>query len=310
MDPVTSAPQWFTDAVATAAHRGSVSVDGAQVAYRVWDLRADSGPASAGGRAPGTAPGGPGILLVHGGAAHTHWWDHIAPQLACAHRVAALDLTGHGDSDTRPHYSLAQWTDELMAVADAAGLGPRPVIVGHSMGGMVTYVAAHLHGARIGGIQVIDSPIRLRTPHEEETRGSALRRPKKVYPDAATAMEHFRLVPTQPTVLPYVMEHVARTSLGEVPGGWSWKFDPSMTGRDGNDALGAGAPSCPMAYFRAQDGIITDTVFAEMRARFGPGALVFELPRTGHHPMADQPLMLIAVIRAVLAAWDADGRLR
>lgn len=310
MDPVTSAPQWFTDAVATAADRGSVCVDGAQVAYRVWDRRPRPGSGPAGHGPPHSRAETPGILLVHGGAAHTHWWDHIAPQLACRHRVAALDLTGHGDSDTRPHYSLAQWTDELMAVADAAGLGPRPVIVGHSMGGMVTYVAAHRHGAAIGGIQVIDSPIRLRTPEEEETRGSALRRPRKVYPDVATAMEHFRLVPAQPTVLPYVMAHVARASLGEVRGGWSWKFDPSMTGRDGSDALGAGAPPCPMAYFRAQDGIITDEVFAEMRARFGPGALVFELPHTGHHPMADQPLMLVAVIRAALAAWDADGRLR
>ncbi|WP_182359230.1 alpha/beta fold hydrolase [Tomitella gaofuii] len=309
MDPVTSAPQWFTDALAARPSHGEVTVGGAQVRYRVWERHAaprHAAPRDAGPQDAAT----PGILLVHGGAAHSHWWDHIAPQLADRHRVAALDLTGHGDSETRDHYALAQWADELVAVAEAAGLGARPVVVGHSMGGMVTYVAAHRHGDRLGGIQVIDSPIRLRTPAEEETRGSALRRPKKVYPDVDTALAHFRLIPAQTVTLPYVIDHVARTSMGPVPGGWSWKFDPSMTGRDGSDLLGAGPPPCPMAYFRAQDGIIADDVFAEMRARFGPGALVFELPHTGHHPMADQPLLLVAAVRSVLAAWAADGRLR
>ncbi len=305
MAPVTqTAPQWFTDALAVPAESGRTVVDDAKVCYRVWDTR----PASPAPGTPGTPA--PGILLVHGGAAHTHWWDHIAPQLASRHRVAALDLTGHGDSDPRGHYALEQWADEVMAVAEAAQLGPRPVIVGHSMGGMVTYIAAQRHGARLGGIQVIDSPIRLRTPAEEETRGTALRGPKKVYPDVATALEHFRLVPQQPTSLPYVIRHVAEASLGAVDGGWAWKFDPSMVDRDGSTALGAPAPQCPLAFFRAQDGIIATDVFAGMLERFGPEALVVELPHTGHHPMADQPLLLVAVIRAALAAWAARGALR
>ena len=37
---------------------------------------------------------------------------------------------------------------------------------------------------------------------------------------------------------------------------------------------------------------------------------VIELPDAGHHPMLDQPLPLVAALRAVLATWpgpDGDG---
>lgn len=291
MDSTATPPTWFTDALTAEARAGEVVVDGARVAFRVWDAadRAD----------------GPGVLLVHGGAAHSHWWDHIAPQLTPRHRVVALDLTGHGDSDKRDHYALEQWADELIAVVHAAQLGPAPVIVGHSMGGMVTYVAAHRHAAELGGIVVIDSPIHRYTPDQEETRGAALARPQKIYPDVATALAHFRLVPPQPTTLPYVMDHVARESLGRVTDGYSWKFDPTLVRRDGSDALAARGPQCRLAYYRCADGIIDDEMFDDMRARFGPSALVTTLPHTGHHPMADQPLMLVALLRATVAAWEA-----
>lgn len=309
MDPVTQAPDWFTGALAVAAENGQVTVADAKVCYRVWDLRDSAAPRTQdtadSSTSAGTATAATGILLVHGGAAHSHWWDHIAPQLATEYRVAALDLTGHGDSDTREHYALELWAEELLAVVEAAELGPRPVIVGHSMGGMVTFTAAHLHGDRLGGIQVIDSPLWARNTTDEGDGRSDIGGAKKVYADRETALSHFRLVPSQPVVLPYVARHVSETSLGAVPGGWSWKFDPSLIGRDASDLLGEGKPVCPFAYFRAEDGIINDKDFAEMRARFGPRTAITRLPHSGHHPMADQPLMLIAAIRATLSAWES-----
>ena len=51
-------------------------------------------------------------MLVHGGAAHSRWWDHIAPMLTEGWRVVAVDLSGHGDSDRRDHYSLDTWARE------------------------------------------------------------------------------------------------------------------------------------------------------------------------------------------------------
>ena len=44
-------------------------------------------------------PSRPPLILLHGGAAHAHWWDHIAPVLSQRYRVLAPDLRGHGDTD-------------------------------------------------------------------------------------------------------------------------------------------------------------------------------------------------------------------
>ena len=99
-------PAWFTAALAAPATDGTVDVDGARVRYRAW------GP-----------PGAPGAVLVHGTAAHARWWDHVGPQLPAGQRVAALDLSGHGDSDWRERYSLDHWAAEVVAVAVLLELG-------------------------------------------------------------------------------------------------------------------------------------------------------------------------------------------
>ncbi|BAH53445.1 alpha/beta fold hydrolase [Rhodococcus opacus] len=285
----TDAPHWFTAAMASPVDIGRVDVAGAEVHYRAW------GPT-----------GTPGLVLVHGGAAHCRWWDHVAPMLATGRRVVALDLTGHGDSDRRAEYGLEQWAEEALAVAKPAGISGAPVLVGHSMGGMVSYVAAQLFGEDLAGVQLIDSPVLARTPEEEEARRQRAFGPKKVYPSRDAALERFRFVPPQDTAVPAVLRHVAETSMEEVAGGWSWKFDSSFFSREGSGHLGSSDPRCRLAYFRAENGIVTDAMMDDMRRRFGPTALVVEIPDAGHHVMIDQPLALVVGIRTVLASWDSD----
>ena len=123
-------------------------------------------------------------MLVHGGAAHARWWDHIAPLLAHDRRVVALDLSGHGDSGRRERYSLDGWAHEVLAVARAAGITDPPIIVGHSMGGFVALRAAGLFGADLEGIVVIDSPVQDITPEEQAAREARAFGPAARLPDA------------------------------------------------------------------------------------------------------------------------------
>ena len=125
-------PAWFTAALAAPVRVGRVTVDGTSIAYRAW----------------GDNPGR-GLVLVHGGAAHARWWDHIAPLLAAGHLVAAVDLSGHGDSGRRAAYSLDGWAEEVAAVAADAGITGQPVIIGHSMGGFVALRAAGMFGRQL-----------------------------------------------------------------------------------------------------------------------------------------------------------------
>ena len=142
VDPVTDTPQWFADAVAVAPADRWVDVAGAKVHYLRW---------GEGGR--------PGIVFVHGGAAHAHWWSHVAPAFLADHDVVALDLTGHGDSDRRDEYLLDTWCDEVAAVIDDAAFDGPPLLVGHSMGGFVTVATAARHSELLAGAVIIDSPI-------------------------------------------------------------------------------------------------------------------------------------------------------
>ena len=129
-------------------------------------------------------------MLVHGGAAHAHWWDHIGPSFLPDYRVVALDLSGHGDSDRREGYTLRAWTEEVAAVIDDAGFTSPPVVVGHSMGGFVTIATAAWQADRIGGAVIIDSPVRAEdpevarsAPHRRVQEGEDLRRSRN--PDRA-----------------------------------------------------------------------------------------------------------------------------
>ena len=122
---MTRPPSWFTGAIANRPSSRRVAVDGADVHYLAWG-----------------DPDLPCLLLLHGGAAHAHWWSFIAPQFTQHYYVVAPDLSGHGDSGRRPTYGMEQWADEVMAVAADAGARSHPIVVGHSMGGHVAIVAA------------------------------------------------------------------------------------------------------------------------------------------------------------------------
>jgi len=58
------------------------------------------------------------------------------------HRVVAVDLRGHGQSD-KPHetYTMQLFADDLAFLREE--LGPeRPVVIGHSMGCVVAFAFA------------------------------------------------------------------------------------------------------------------------------------------------------------------------
>src|SRR5213592_65248 len=115
------APVWFRDALAVPYADGTVTVGGASIHFLAWG-----------------EPGRRGLVFVHGGGAHAHWWTHVAASFAPVFRVVAVDLSGHGDSDHRERYDFEQWTNEVIAAGTDGGIDGPLVVVGHSMGGFVT----------------------------------------------------------------------------------------------------------------------------------------------------------------------------
>lgn len=279
-------PEWFAAALAAEARQRTVDVDGATIRYRRWG-----------------EPSPRGLVLVHGGAAHSRWWDHVGPLLTGGRRVVALDLSGHGDSDRRERYGLDGWAREVLAVAADAGITLPPTVIGHSMGGFVTLRLASLVGSRIAGAVAVDSPVRDITPEEQAARQRRAFGPLRVYPSRAAALARFRTIPEQPT-LPYVAAHVADTSIRRLDDGWSWKFDPRIFARAHPSLALLTRLDCRVALLRAEHGIVSPQVSEAMYDRLGRVAPVIEIPAAGHHIMLDQPIALVAAIRALLSDWD------
>jgi pimeloyl-ACP methyl ester carboxylesterase len=288
------APDWFRRALEVPFDDEHVKVDGASIHFLAWG-----------------EPGRRGMVFVHGGGAHAHWWTHVAARFADDFRVLAIDLSGHGDSDHRPDYSLDQWTDEVLAVAQAGGVDGPPVVVGHSMGGFVTIATAGRHPDHLAGAVVCDSPVSAPDPEVSAANvGSAFGVPR-TYPSVEAALERFRTVPPQEHYLDYVIDHVARHSLHEVPDGWQWKFDRRVFAQFGSKgSIRASAlhhlphVRCRLALLRSEHGLVTKDIGDAMYEGLGRVTPIIEIPEAGHHAMLDEPLILLTALRTLVADWD------
>jgi pimeloyl-ACP methyl ester carboxylesterase len=287
-----AAPKWFDETVAIKPESRFVQVSGANIHYLRWGDR-----------------GQPGLLLVHGNAAHAHWWDFIAPFLARDYNVAAMDLSGMGDSDWRKTgYSMDLFAREEIAVCEDAGmfkLDEPPVIVAHSFGGFVTMLTGDLYGDRLAGVVIVDSPVN--PPDRPGGPPNRVIKPHNIYPTLAAAMARFRLMPPQTADNLYLVDWVARHSLKEVDGGFTWKFDPAIWQRFsiGDTAERLKATRCRIAVFRGEHSVLLPPSIGEyMFNLLGRSAPVVEIPQAQHHIMLDQPLALVAALRALLADWD------
>jgi pimeloyl-ACP methyl ester carboxylesterase len=204
-------PDWFKRAISSPHAVHTIEVTGCPVRYLRWG-----------------DGGNPGLIFVHGGAAHAHWWSFLAPLFIQHYSVVALDLSGHGDSGRREAYPRRMWADEIMSVSrHAAFVGP-PILVGHSMGGLVSIVAAAVHGDELAGAILVDAPVRKPDPESQEgQRGRAFRNPK-TYPDRESARQHFHLVPQQPCENGFILDYIAERSIRQTLSGFTWKFDPRV----------------------------------------------------------------------------------
>jgi len=295
------APRWFANAMAAAPEHHRHEIGGAAIDTLAWGER-----------------GRPGLLLMHGNGAHAHWWSFIAPFFAREHRVVAFSWSGMGDSAWRPGgYSLDQFVDEALGVAQAEGLFDAPlppVFVGHSFGGFPTLACAARHGERLRAVVVVDSP--LRSPEQQKQRDAQRAprafKPLRTYASLEDALIRFRFMPVQPCEHLFIVDHIARTSVRRVPASaeapehWTWKFDPFLWKdyRMGSPSADLRSARCPVGViWGARSTLVPEQVVAHIRALAPPGTPMVEIPDADHHVMIDQPLAFVAALKGLLAGW-------
>ena len=100
------------------------------------------------------------VVLLHGYTASIQWWEAVAPALAAGNRVIAIDLIGHGGSESPRDAAAYSAEAQAAAVHQALGaLGVRhAVVIGHSMGGMVATALAENVPEMVDRVVVSDTP--------------------------------------------------------------------------------------------------------------------------------------------------------
>ena len=101
----------------------------------------------------------PAIVLVHGITESRETWRPVIEALAADHRVLAVDLRGHGRSDHEPPYDPQHYAEDVAETIAAAGLVD-PLVVGHSLGGVVVTVLPAYRSDVVGVVNV-DQPLQL-----------------------------------------------------------------------------------------------------------------------------------------------------
>jgi pimeloyl-ACP methyl ester carboxylesterase len=239
-------------------------------------------------------PGAPSLCFLHGGSAHSHWFDRVIPRFIGRFHVIALDQRGHGQSawPVPPAYATEDFVADLVGLMDLLGWA-RMTVIGHSMGGANSMGLSAWHPERVDRLVILDSrpsipPERLGVMHQRGER--ALRAPRR-HPSIESAVASFRLLPRDTVAVPKLLEHLARAGLVERDGGWRFRFDPAANGmRRPHDMWPhLSKITAPTLILRAELSPVLPPESAERLRSSIPHAKFVEIPGAYHHLTLDRP---------------------
>ncbi len=230
-------------------------------------------------------PGAPQVLLLHGGNQSSHSWDLVSLHLSGRFHVFALDQRGHGDSEWSrdQDYSIeAKALDALCFMKDQ-GL-ESPVIMGHSMGGIVTMTMAIDEPELARGLVIVD------VGPELSAQGA------KVIHDFVTHNVEFdSLDEFLDNVVEYdrfrTREHIARTvkynMLRRADGKYVSKVDHRRVPTSSSDATltlnDVRTLPCPVLVVRGGDSDVLEPDAAQRFADAMPKGELVTVPNCGHN---------------------------
>jgi pimeloyl-ACP methyl ester carboxylesterase len=305
-DRNTAAPEWFTRSIATPYDSCFVKVAGCAIHYLRWGDSKN-----------------PGLLLLPGTGGHAHWFSHVAPLFADQFHVVSMDIAGCGDSGRRNHYTRDLIVAEIMAVCADSGMlsgATPPILAGHSVGGQHVVRTAMAHGKSLLGVIAIDGLRYAELAHDPAVKALEGPRPtprtSPIYPDYQSAVARFRLSPPPAIEIQtdYVLDHIARNSVREVEGGWTWKFDAASAavaslGLELKDVLRDLHCNCAGIYGE-NTHLADETLLFKMVAITNGEVPLFIIPGSSHYPMIDSPLAFVSGIKGIALAWIAAARRR
>ena len=255
-------------------------------------------------------PGAPPVVFLHGGGQTRHAWGGTAEALAHDGRLAiTLDLRGHGESDWATGdgpYRLERFAADLRAVI--AQLGRPPALVGASLGGLTSLLAAGEAEVGIATAAVlVDIAPRIEPEGAQRITSFMVGRPDGYgsLDEVADAIADYTRHRSRPRDLESLKKNLRQLENGR----YTWHWDPRFMGEDGpreivdRERLFAAARrlAFPTLLVRGRESdILSDEGVREFLSHL-PNAQYIDVGGAGHMVAGDRNDAFTEAVRGVLA---------
>jgi N-formylmaleamate deformylase len=232
-------------------------------------------------------------VLLHGSTGSGACWIPLARGLEGEYDVLMPDARGHGNSGTPlSGYRYEDYADDVVGLIQGLGL-TAPVLLGHSMGGLIAAVIASQFATAIRGVVLADptflSPERQREVHESDVVEQH-RRLLTLDKEDALAQARVRHAHRRAEFVELVTEARLRTRIGA--------FDVLTPPNPEYHQL-VSTICVPILLVIADNGVVSLETAQEL-ADLNPRLRVEKIQDAGHGVHYDQPERFEAVVRSFL----------
>lgn len=246
---------------------------------------------------------GEALVFVHAFPLSRAMWEPQIQAFSPHHRVIAVDLRGHGESDVVLwHFTLDDYADDLAALLAARGIA-RAVFVGLSMGGYTLFSLYRRHPHLVKGLVLADTRAQA---DSEEGKAGRLTLAQTAYRQGMEAVAEAML----PKLLAPDSLHDRQEVMGRVRG-MIGRNDPAgvivdlmaMAERPDSTSL-LSTISCPTLVIVGEDDVATPPSEARYMADRIPHARLITIPNAGHLSNLEQPDRFNQALDQFLSAID------
>ncbi len=254
---------------------------------------------------------GPPLVLVHGWGFDNSAWNAVIAGLVARYRVIAIDVRGHGRSEAgRASYGMRDLSADLFGLVTALDLPERPVLIGHSLGGMIVQQFAADHPDALQAMVIIDADLNASTGVRlVMSAGSRIgawvmrlaalllgsKRSLRLYQPLLNLVSYSKA--WRKTNAAHLKE-AGRTFQSNTVAGLVWSLRAYASRPDLTEALAS--VSCRALLIRGSNDVIMTQGKMTALARAIPGARLEVVAGSGHMTIAEQPEAVVGLIDAFL----------
>lgn len=244
----------------------------------------------------------PPLVLLHGLAGNGACWTPLARSLESEYDVVMPDARGHGASGTPLHgYRYEDHADDVIELVRKLELA-RPILLGHSMGGMTAAVAASRATGTFRGVILADptflSPQRQREVYDSDIAGQHRQLLGEDHRDVLA-----RLRRRHAHRSPEILELQASARLQTRISAFDVLTPPNPDYRQIMGAIGV-----PTLIVMGDAGVVSRETAQELQD-LNANIRIEQIRGAGHGVQFDQPERFEAVVRSFLDPVVASCRL-